>query len=228
MQPIRDTVLKVVSSVQPAAEGPHDDAWVATQKENIRRGLSRRTSRDLRLPPRYEKKSLANFDGLDEVKQRAVSALHSRNVFLWGPCGTGKTHLSCGLLLHLYGDWIAYQPEVQRWNRPRGRFVTCLDFLFDMKARIGAGESDFALIEDLLALDMIALDDFGAGRLTDYTQEMLSTLINKLYLKNKNGVLIINSNLSLEDIAQKIDDRTASRIAEMCKVIKVDGPDRRL
>jgi len=97
-----------------------------------------------------------------------------------------------------------------------------------MKARIGAGESDYALIEDLLTLDMIALDDFGAGRLTDYTQEVLSTLINKLYLKNKNGVLIINSNLSLEDIAQKIDDRTASRIAEMCEVIKVDGPDRRL
>ena len=228
MQPIRDTVLKVVSSVQPAPEVARDDAWVKAQKENVRRGLSRRAYEDLRIPPRYARKSLANFEGHDEVKERAVSALYNANIFLWGPCGTGKSHLTCGLLMHLYGDRIEYQPDRARWDKPKGRFISCPDFLFEMKARIGAGESDFAVIQELLALDMVALDDFGASRVTEYTQEALATLINKLYLKNKNGALIINTNLSLEEIATKIDDRTASRIAEMCEVIKVDGPDRRL
>jgi len=84
MQPIRDTVLKVVSSVQPAPEVARDDAWVKAQKENVRRGLSRRAYEDLRIPPRYARKSLANFEGQDEVKEGAVSALYNANIFLWG------------------------------------------------------------------------------------------------------------------------------------------------
>ena len=56
---------------------------------------------------------------------------------------------------------------------------------------------------------------------------MMSVLINEIYLRKLSGV-IISSNLSLDEIGQKIDDRTASRIVEMCEVIKLDGADRRM
>lgn len=56
---------------------------------------------------------------------------------------------------------------------------------------------------------------------------MLAALVDKFYSQNTRGA-IFTSNLSLQEIGDRIDDRTASRIAEMCEIIKLDGPDRRL
>jgi DNA replication protein DnaC len=39
---------------------------------------------------------------------------------------------------------------------------------------------------------------------------------------------IITSNLSLDEIAGQVDQRTASRIAGMGRVMRVQGPDWRL
>jgi DNA replication protein DnaC len=96
-----------------------------------------------------------------------------------------------------------------------------------MKSTIGSNDSDFAHIKNLLNLDAFVLDDFGASRMTEYAVEMMSVLSNEIYLRKLSGV-IISSNLSLDEIGQKIDDRTASRIVEMCQVVKLDGTDRRI
>jgi DNA replication protein DnaC len=71
------------------------------------------------------------------------------------------------------------------------------------------------------------LDDFAAARLTEHSLSMLTQLIDDVY-RNKTSAVIINSNYSLEEISMKIDDRTASRIAGMCEVFKLEGKDRRL
>jgi DNA replication protein DnaC len=39
---------------------------------------------------------------------------------------------------------------------------------------------------------------------------------------------IITSNLTLEEVSEKVGDRIASRIAGMCKVIELKGIDRRV
>jgi len=39
---------------------------------------------------------------------------------------------------------------------------------------------------------------------------------------------LITSNLTLDEIAEKVGDRIASRIAGMCKVVEVRGKDRRI
>jgi DNA replication protein DnaC len=40
--------------------------------------------------------------------------------------------------------------------------------------------------------------------------------------------LIVTSNLSLDGIAQKLHDRLASRLVEMCEIVKHPDVDRRL
>ncbi len=71
------------------------------------------------------------------------------------------------------------------------------------------------------------LDDFGSGRLSDYVKDMLAYIVDQIYLATKPQV-IFTSNLSPEQLAESIDDRTTSRICEMCEVVKIDGQDKRL
>jgi DNA replication protein DnaC len=205
----------------------YDAAWVEGQKQNIRNGVSKKSNQLLQIPKRFLGKSLADYEATDGFKHITYSDFLHTNVFFWGPCGTGKTHLSCGLLLNFCADMSDFNPETKTWKRPRARFISVQEFLFELKSAVGSNESDFARIKSLLELEALVLDDFGASRMTDYTIEMMSILINEIYLRKTSGG-IISSNLSLEDIGQKIDDRTASRILEMCEVIKFDGPDRRL
>jgi DNA replication protein DnaC len=206
---------------------PVDAAWVQAQKQNIRSGVSQKSNALLQIPKRFIGKSLADYEASEDLKRTAYGDFLHKNLFLWGPCGTGKTHFSCGLLLNFYSDMIDFEPETKTWKRPRARFINVQEFVFEMKSAIGSNESDFARIKGLLDLDAFVLDDFGALRMTDYAVEMMSVLINEIYLCKLSGV-IISSNLSLSEIGQKIDDRTASRIVEMCEVIKLDGADRRI
>jgi len=54
-----------------------------------------------KIPKRYIGKNIDNFDSSNcknEV-ERALKAIHSgRSLFLYGSCGTGKTHLAVGLI----------------------------------------------------------------------------------------------------------------------------------
>ena len=205
----------------------YDAAWIERQKENIRNGTAKRSNELLQIPKRFLGKSLAAYEATDDFKNIAYSDFLHSNLFLWGPCGTGKTHLSCGLLLNFCADMSDFNPETKTWKRPRALFISVQEFLFELKSAVGSNESDFARIKSLLELDALVMDDFGASRMTDYAVEMMSVLINEIYLRKLSRV-IINSNLSLDDIGQKIDDRTASRIVEMCEVIKLAGHDRRI
>jgi DNA replication protein DnaC len=205
----------------------HDEAWIKAQKRTIRNGGSKRSNDLLQIPKRFIGKSLADFEAPEDFKRGAYDNFVHKNLFLCGLCGTGKSHLSCGLLLKFYSDRAEYDPESRSWKRPRGRFISVQEFLFELKSALASNQSDFARIKSILELDAFVLDDFGASRMTDYAVEMMSVLINEIYLHKLSGV-IITSNLSLDDIGQKIDDRTASRIVEMCEVIKLNGADRRI
>jgi DNA replication protein DnaC len=201
-------------------------AWVERQKDIVRRGKCKRVHGDLKIPAYLCGKTLENFDARPEFKQTVTEAFFNSNVFLWGGCGAGKTHFSKGVVEDFYARMMAWD-ERSGWQTISGEFVSCSDLIFGMKEKIGDGRSDYEVIERLLDHDALVLDDYGAVRLTDYAISMHALLIDKIYRHKRAGVLI-NSNHSLEEIAMKIDDRTASRIAEMCTVFKLEGKDRRL
>ena len=85
-------------------------------------------------------------------------------------------------------------------------------------------ESD--IIERYSDIDILYLDDLGTEKPSDWAIQVLYLLIDRRYSEMKRT--IISSNLSLNEISDRLDDRISSRIAGMCEIIKMTGKDRRI
>ena len=83
-------------------------------------------------------------------------------------------------------------------------------------------------MERYLAADVLILDDLGAERLTEWAAERLYMLIGQRH--DEERTTVFTSNLSLEDVAAKLGERTTWRILEMCgadNIVEVKGPNLR-
>ena len=92
----------------------------------------------------------------------------------------------------------------------------------------GMWEGKQAYIDGLSRYALVAIDDLGVERDTDYMNECVTTIIDSLY--RANVPMIITSNhtpkqlLGGEDIRRS---RIYDRVLERCHPIKVDGESRR-
>lgn len=130
---------------------------------------------------------------------------------LWG---TGKTTLACAMLI---GQIAKGRPA---------KFLYVRDFLSNIQSQFD-GESGAvqAYIERTADEPLLALDDLGAERGTDWTREQMRTLIDARY--RRQHTTIITSNFgTLERIATEVGGAVASRLREYTQ-IKVGGPDMR-
>ena len=73
---------------------------------------------------------------------------------------------------------------------------------------------------------ILFLDDIGAEKPSDWVMETFYLIINKRY--NEKLPIVFTSNLSIEQLAQTISDRIASRVVETCDIYELVGKDRRL
>lgn len=136
-----------------------------------------------------------------------------RGIYLHGPVGTGKTYAAYAILKKL-GDMGI-----------RARFYTATDLL-DL-LRDDFGHKDSYNLERLLeSRAVLIIDDLGSEKPSEWVTETLHRIIDKRYKE----VLptIITSNLSLDELVDRVGDRIPSRLAEMCDIVKLDGKDRRL
>jgi len=136
------------------------------------------------------------------------------NLFLYGDCGTGKTHLAGALLK----DACAKNLRV-KWCNPM--YITRL-----IKSRYPSEEE--GIVDDLVMQDVLVIDDLGVGADLMPTLRLIYELTDKRKARGING-LVITSNLSMEQLRSAYkDDRISSRIAGLCSVIEIRGKDRRL
>ena len=89
---------------------------------------------------------------------------------------------------------------------------------------IGGGENE--IIKKFINVKCLILDDLGAEKTSDFTLDRLYLIIDGRYSEER--LTIITSNLSLDDIKDKIHDRLASRISEMCRVVVLPNKDLRV
>jgi DNA replication protein DnaC len=85
------------------------------------------------------------------------------------------------------------------------------------------GESFTQKINELESQNLLILDDFGTQKNTDWVLSKLDTIIDCLYINEKN--LIVTSNLSLKAMGE-ISPRIASRLSSG-KVVTLVGNDYR-
>lgn len=159
---------------------------------------------------------------------RNVKFLDGMGAFLYGLPGRGKSFQAAALLLRAWDVLMA------RTGRPPGcRWWRTDLMLSHMRSLQGKGEF-VAWLDDILTCDVLVLDDFGAERVTEWAREQLLLILSERY--DQHRCTIITSNFSLGELAQRISEsaddpsgeRIASRIAEVCVRVHIDGDDRRL
>ena len=157
------------------------------------------------IPPRYR----------DVRIDPSLAYLAEKSLYLMGPTGTGKTHTLVGLAVHKY-----FQGEKDTL------FVTMIDLLDDVRQSFDQNSGTGDSLTKYLEVTNLFLDDLGVEKMTDWVRQTIDRIINHRY----NWMLptYLSSNLTLGGMAEVVDMRVASRIAEMCEIVELTGKDRRV
>ena len=116
----------------------------------------------------------------------------------------------------------------------RGAFCDFTDLLSRIQATFGrnADENPDDILGPYRDAELLVLDELGARRPTEWGREVLYGLLNTRY--NRKRITILTTNF--DDEAEKPGDETLevrvgsavrSRLYEMCRTIRVSGPDFR-
>lgn len=142
---------------------------------------------------------------------------------LTGPIGTGKTHQAYGALRRI----AEAGPK---------RFEMIATTAPDMYGRLRPGGSDKGTeheLKKLCRVPLLLLDDLGTEKLSEWTEEATTRLVNERY--NECLPLIITTNFPVRaatgapspDLVTRLGDRLASRLAQTAVQVQLDGPDLR-
>ena len=132
-----------------------------------------------------------------------------QSLYIFGPTGSGKTHLATGLIRRLGG--IVRKPTgILRELR------SCSD-----------ADAEIQFLEHISHCYLV-IDELGIEKLTEWAITSLYEIIDRRWMDCP-GALIVTANVSLNDLSKKIgDDRITSRLNGMCKIIKLTGDDGRM
>jgi DNA replication protein DnaC len=137
-----------------------------------------------------------------------------RGLWFVGPVGTGKTTLA----MLVSKEAIRAGRSVAIYSLPR--------LLNEIRDTHRADRSHVDLLNRLTAVDLLHIDDVGAERTTDWVLEELYSIVNARYEDARS--MVITTNLDYDELCTQISARTASRLAEMCDQLPLDGADRRV
>jgi DNA replication protein DnaC len=134
---------------------------------------------------------------------------------LFGNKGTGKTTLACAICRRVFADW-----------KVRGQFWPVIDLLDRYRRTFDTDRATETLDEvdqQMRRVPLLVLDDYGAHKGTEFSEERLFALIDYRYREQKPTV--ITSNVGLIEMA----DRVRSRLTDtaVCQIVNFQGPDMR-
>lgn len=165
-----------------------------------------------RVPRRYVT-ARPNADATDWANAVTVDPPTAPSLLVLGPTGTGKTHFAYGALravaeTGLRVSWLAFtEPDLFAHLRP------------------SSGRDDDQALRSVASADLLFIDDLGAAKLSDWTEEVTYRVINYRYEQCLPG--IYTSNIPPKELAAAIGGRIASRLTEMCDRITLKGDDLR-
>lgn len=167
------------------------------------------------IPPRFH----APISVPQKVADWTGRGGKAQGLYLAGQVGTGKTHTAWAATCR----WCM-AAGVNPCSRPGAVIFTRLtDLLDDLRPGDGARQR----VRDCQNAQLLIIDDIGAEKPSEWTQERLYSVIDHRYANCL--PLIVTSNLPPRELAGQTGERVASRLAEMCKdmVVPMTGADRR-
>jgi DNA replication protein DnaC len=182
--------------------------------------LTRQRMKRARIDARFEVKTFDTFKPgrsrkRKDVLQAARAFVQSfnfknksappRGLCLEGPVGCGKTHIAVAILKEIIEKGYS------------GLYYNMVDLLADIRATYETSSvlSEKEIIDEILEPDLLVLDDLGAERTSGWVNERLYMIINRRYVSCK--PVVLTTNLSLDELTEKLGERTASRLCEICE-----------
>src|SRR3954469_7308501 len=138
-----------------------------------------------------------------------------RGLWFFGSVGTGKTTLA--MLVSRHALEGGHSVAIYSLPRLLAEIRTTFD---DDRAN-----SYVDLLDRLTSVDLLHIDDVGTEKTSPWVLEQLYAIVNARY-ENERSV-IITTNLERDDLAEQINERTVSRLEEMCEVLPLWGADAR-
>lgn len=174
------------------------------------------------IPPRFR----APIEIPAAVTAWAELGRKAQGLYLAGQVGTGKTHTAWGAV----AAWCVatglspVNGPVAEWGghtAPPVIFTRMTDLLDDLRP----GDDSRLRIRDCQNTPLLVIDDLGAEKASEWTQERFYSIIDHRYANCM--PLIVTSNIPPRELAEQTGERSASRLAEMCQIVPMTGTDRR-
>ncbi len=228
-----------------------DGRWVSRACECQEMDRDERRLSAARIPERYRHCSLDTFEtsfpGADLSLERALTTARrfvdeypvdtaGKGILFVGTMGTGKTHLSVGVLRRLV-----------REKGVRGLFCDYRELLKRIQNSYNpqVATTELELLKPVFAAEVLILDDLGAQKPNDWVWDTVALLLNTRYNDKQTTIITTNypdqpvgagfktdpdgtkSTSSYDTLGDRIGDRMLSRLAEMCITVKMAGKDLR-
>ena len=168
----------------------------------------------------------SQYVAMDYVKSFVDKYPAKKGFLLMGGPGVGKTRLAVGTIAQL-----TLQKAVE---------CVFTDFFFllaDLRQAYSEGTPENEIIGPLVNAEILVIDEMGKGKSSEWEQNILDQLISKRYNSSKKTLVTTNyvareslpkkSRSKTEILEDRVGERIASRLYEMCTPLFIEGSDYR-
>ena len=131
-----------------------------------------------------------------------------QGLIIVGPPGCGKSHLVAATAKRagVAGYSVLFERAPKLLMRLRAAY--------NSKSRV----CELEMFEALGRVDLLVIDDLGAEKRTDWSEQTIYTIIDERYSSGR--ATLITTNLSLEELEEKVGERTMDRLIGSCRIIE--------
>ncbi|WP_329215128.1 ATP-binding protein [Streptomyces sp. NBC_01485] len=174
------------------------------------------------VPYRY-RQATAEHPAVQAWADRAAADYRDAGfLVLHGAIGSGKTHQAYGALRRIA------EAGPKRFEM----IATTAPDLYGLLRPGGSEKGSEHELKRLCRIPLLLLDDLGTEKLSEFTEETTTRIVNHRY--NESLPLLITTNLPVRtggtaasDLVTRLGDRLASRLSQTATIVSFDGPDLR-